>query len=323
VASSGFTRNIAASPAVPLVFEDDFDFDDNSNGSMLKGSYSSVESTKAAASKSNLLPAPVAQAATRAVSKAPAVAPVVVFEEPNVVLNIRDLAIDPHVAALKGDASLAKERYRALSVKLLNLADRRKMKTLLVTSAQADDGKTTIATGLAWSLAKGAERRVLLIDASQTLSAAGRMLGIEPKRGWLNMLDGSSVLKQALIRFDPNGLYLLSAGTTSAPLSSDVCPPRLETMIAQLAPQFDLVIVDSGSILDSLEAQRLASALDGVVIVARANHTRQSEIAAARKLVPKERRLGVVLNDSGLDTVSNTRAGRWNGFVASLFRRRS
>src|SRR4030095_2471209 len=115
------------------------------------------------------------------------------------------------VAALTGDDLLATERYRTLAMKLLSLTDQRKIKTVLITSAQEGDGKTTVATGAAWSLAKIAERRVLLIDASPT-SSLGRMLGIEPKRGWVNLLDGSSELKQAVVRLQPNGLYVLTAG---------------------------------------------------------------------------------------------------------------
>lgn len=324
-AASGLSRNPSSAASVPFVFEENFDLTEDPNTSTYSESSAAVESTEvpAAVSVPTLVPRPVVPLGHSPVSKAPAPsAPVIAFEEPSEVSSIRDLAIDPHVAALTGDDSLATERYRALAVKLLNLTDRRKMKTVLITSAQASDGKTTIATGAAWSLAKGAERRVLLIDASPTSSSVGQMLGIEPKRGWLNLLDGSSDLKQALIRLEPNGLYLLTAGAMSATHPSDAWSARLEDLIADLAPRFDLVIVDSGSILESSEAQRLASVLDGTVIVARANHTHHSKVTAARKLVPKERRLGVVLNESGVDAEIAHRAGRGNGLVGRLFGRR-
>jgi capsular exopolysaccharide synthesis family protein len=225
----------------------------------------------------------------------------IAFEEPRNVSNIRHLAIDPHVAALADDDPIAVERYRALAVKLMDLADRRKLKTLLITSAEAGEGKTTVATGTAWSLAKHPERRVLLIDASPNSSAVGRMLGIDPQCGWLNLLNGSCELKNALIRLEPNGLYVLTPGATADPHSSDTSSSQLEDLIVELVPRFDLVIVDSSPILESSEAQRLATILDGAVIVARASHTHHSKVTAARKLVPKERRLGVVLNESEVD----------------------
>ena len=319
----GFSRKPSSAAALPFVFEDHFDLTEDPTTSRYGESCAAVESPEVPSAVSKLANLPRSVPLARRPSSKPQApsAPVSAFEEPKEVSSIRDLAIDPHLAALTS-VSLATERYRALAVKLLNLTDRRKMKTLLITSAQAGDGKTTIATGAAWSLAKGSERRVLLIDASPTCSPAGRMLGIEPKRGWLNLLEGSSELKQVLIRLEPNGLYLLTAGAISAQPLNEAWSARLEDLIADLARRFDLVIVDAGSILESYEAQRLASVLDGVVIVARANHTHHAKVTAARKLVPKERRLGVVLNESGVDAEIARQATSRNGLVGRWFGRR-
>jgi len=320
-AAQGFSRNTSSAATSPVVFDDGVNPAEGRGISAYNRSSSRVKSAE--------LPAGVKAPALSqrvsvpgiAVTKPPAQAtPVSAFAEPTGVSNIRDLAIDPHVAALFGANTVATARCRALAVKLLSLTARRKIKTLLITSAQAGDGKTTIATGVAWALAKGAQRRVLLVDAIPGSSSIGRMLGIEPKRGWLNVLDRTSELKEAIIRVEPNGLYLLTAGAVSAlPPGSDWAT-RLEDLIAELAPRFDLVIVDSGSILDSSGAQRMASVLDGVVIVARANHTDRIKANTVRKLVPKERRLGVVLNESESSPEIVHQATR--GLVGRLFGRK-
>lgn len=315
-----------SSATAPFVFDDNPDLTQDFSAAGFSESSTAVESTKfpAAVAVPARVPRPGGPLVRRTVSETPATsAPVVTFEEPTEVLSIRDLAVDPHVAALKGEDSSAMASYSALSAKLLNLAARRKLKTFLITSAQSGAGTTTIATGAAWSLAKGAERRVLLIDASSASSSVARMLGIEPKLGWLNLLDGSSELKQALIRLEPNGLYVLTAGATAAGPFAEAASSRLQNLIAEMASRFDLVIVDSGSLLESPEAQHLATVLDGVVIVARANHTHHSKVTAARKLIPKERRLGVVLNDSELDAAEIThRRIKGRGLVGRLFGRK-
>lgn len=249
-------------------------------------------------------------------------APVITFEEPSEVSNIVDLAIDPRVATLTREDPLAVERYRALAVKLLNLAERRKLKTLLITSAEAGEGKTTVATVVAWSLAKHPERRVLLIDANPGSPSVGSTLGIDPEHGWLNLVDRSCELKHALVRLDPNGLYVMTPGPLAAPRSTDAMSSRLEDVIAELAPRFDLVVVDSPAILESPEAQRLAAVLDGAVIVARAGHTHHSKVTAARKLVPKERRLGVVLNESEAGAEFGHRRRGKSSLVGRLFGRK-
>jgi Mrp family chromosome partitioning ATPase len=79
------------------------------------------------------------------------------------------------------------------------------------------------------------------------------------------------------------------------------------------------VVVDSGSLLESPDAQRLATVLDGVVIVARASHTHHSKVTAARKLVPKERRLGVVLNESEIDARIAPRANKGTSLLGRFF----
>jgi len=258
-------------------------------------------------------PAPVVQAPTGAPVK---------FDEPIDVSNIRDLAVDQHVAALTGADTQAGERYRSLAAKLLNLADRRKLKTLLITSAEQGEGKTTVATGAAWLLAKQPGRRVLLIDARPDSSSVGRMFGIDRKRGWLNLIDGSCELKQALTRLEPNGLYVLTAGSSAASQTTDELSSRLEDLIADLATQFDLVIVDSGSIIQSSEAQRLAAVLDGVVIVARAGNTNRNKVNTARKLIPKERRLGVVLNEAEAGAEIADRVSKRKSLAGRLFGRK-
>lgn len=262
-----------------------------------------VGSTEPAGAASAPLPRRAGPLSPRSLfeSSAASLPPAAAFEEPSEVASITGLTVDPHLAAVTGEDAPAVERYRTLAAGLLKIAERRKLKTLLITSAEATEGKTTVAINLAWSLARNPGRRVLLIAGSLSSSSASRMLGIDPKRGWLNLAKGSCKPKDAMVRLDPSGLYVMTSGAQSAAQSSDALSSRLEDVISDLAPRFDMVVVDSLPILESSEPQRLATVLDGTVIVARACHTHHRKVTAARKLVPKERRLGLVLNESDVD----------------------
>lgn len=260
------------------------------------------------------LPRRAAPSSPRPVFESPAASqpPTAAFEEPSEVSNVDSLRLAPHLAAINGKDRPAAEGYRALAVKVRTLAERQKLKTLLVTSAVAGEGKTTVAINLAWCLAQkplvqrslASKRRVLLIDATRT-GDTGRALGINPKRGWLSLADKSCEPKQTMCRLDPNGLYVMTSGADFAAEVPEALSARLEDVIAELAPQFDAIVVDSPPILDSPDTERLATVLDGSVIIARAGCTHHSKVTAARKLVPKARRLGVVLNES--DARSSTR----------------
>ncbi len=316
-----FSFNVSSAATARSAFEDNLPLLEDLVTSAAGGSFIAAESADVGAT--TLVPRPAASLARRAVAEPTAPgAPVITFEEPSEISNIRDLAIDPRVATLTRGDPLAVERYRALAVKLLNLAERRKLKTLLITSAEAGEGKTTVATAVAWSLAKHPERRVLLIDANPASPSVGRTLGLDPKRGWLNLVDRSCELKHALVRLDPNGLYVMTPGPLAALQSTDAMSSRLEDVIAELAPRFDLVVVDAPAIIESPDAQRLAAVLDGAVIVARAGHTHHSKVTAARKLVPKERRLGVVLNESEAGAEFAHRRRAKSSLVGRLFGRK-
>jgi len=218
-----------------------------------------------------------------------------VFEEPVEIHNISSLAIAPHLVTLAGTDARAAERYRTLAARLLSMAERSRLKTFLITSAEASEGKTTVAVNLAWSLAKRPERRVLLLDVNTDSRAMSHALGIASKN--------NPAARNGLMRLDPNGLYALSQAAPSA------------GALAELASRFDIVVVDSQSILESADTQNLAASLDGTVIVARAGRTDRRKVTAARKFVPKSKRLGLILNEIDLDAEGSfTRARKRSVF---------
>jgi capsular exopolysaccharide synthesis family protein len=221
-----------------------------------------------------------------------------VFVEPNRSANLTDLTVDPHLAALTGLDELAAERYRTLAVRLLNFAARRKLKSLLVTSAREAEGKTTVATNLAWVMAKSSERRVLLIDADLRNPSVSRMLGIKAGCDLLELAEGRLMLTDAAIRIDPNGLYVLASRAANA---DALASSRIESLLRELEQYFDFIIIDAPPIAEFADAQRLASIADGAMMVTRAGCTHHNAVTDALKLVPKERRLGVVLNEAQAD----------------------
>jgi protein-tyrosine kinase len=238
----------------------------------------------------------------RRLQVAPRPSPPPVFSEPQATLSIDSLNLEAHLVALNGSDVLAAERYRTLAVRLLNLASRqgKKMKTFLITSAKEGEGKTTVATNLAWVMAKPNERRVLLIDANLQHSSVSHKLNLDPQYGWLDVIEGHKKFAEAAIRLDPNGLYILSARKlmNGAAPADQLTSLRLEKLFTELEPHFDFILIDAPPILDSADAQRMASIMDGTVMVSRAGHTPHTQVTDALKLVPKERRLGIVLNEA-------------------------
>lgn len=244
----------------------------------------------------------------RRLQVAPMPKPTVVFTEPSAVFSANNLTVEPHLVAINGSDVLAAERYRTLAVRLLNMVSQhdKKTKTLLITSAKEGEGKTTVATNLAWVMAKPGERRVLLIDAHIQNSSVCAKLKLNPQCGWLDVVDGNSKLVDAAIRLDPNGLYIMSPrkmenGSTNTVTSDVLTSSRVERLFKELEQYFDFILIDAPPILDSADAQRIASLVDGTVMVTRAGRTNHTDVTDALKLIPKERRLGIVLNEARLE----------------------
>jgi protein-tyrosine kinase len=259
--------------------------------------------------------APREMVATTSRMRVAQVKPAPELVEPRQIASAFNLTVDPHLAAITGSDVLASERYRTLAVRVLNMAARQKLKSLLVSSADEGEGKSTVATNLAWVMAKPGERRVLLLDADLRYPSVCRGLGLEAHCGWLDLIEGSASLKDAAIRVDPNGLYVLAPGSTREPktraesefhtgytgASDALTSSRVEKLIRELERHFDFIVIDGPPIVEFADAQRLASILDGTMMVVRAGHTHHSRVTGALKLVPKDRRVGVVLNESQMD----------------------
>jgi Mrp family chromosome partitioning ATPase len=249
------------------------------------------------------------------------------FEEPRQIVNVKSLKIAPHVAALAGGDALAAERYRTLAVRLATLAPRRKIKSIVVTSAASGEGKSTVAVSLAWTLARTGARRVLLLEANPRAAAIRDLLGVQPSRGWLELKDVPAQLAGTMLRIDPNGLYVMTTRGAAEQNRADdgafgeaLMSARFEHLLAGLASHFDLIVIDAPALLDCAEAQQIAAIADATVIVTRAGRTPHRRLAEATDLVPQERRLGVILNECEV-TGDVARRGGKRSLLSRLLRR--
>lgn len=138
-------------------------------------------------------------------------------------------------------------------------------KTLLVTSAMSGEGKTSLTTHLAVSLAS-AGRRVLLIDADMRRPAVHKVLGLTSKPGLAELLMGTAVLDKVTLACKINGLYLVPAGQYTREAAAALSTERWQNVLRECGSQYDFVLVDSPPILPVADALAIAKNVDGVLI---------------------------------------------------------
>ncbi|HEX5439225.1 MAG TPA: polysaccharide biosynthesis tyrosine autokinase [Gemmatimonadaceae bacterium] len=201
--------------------------------------------------------------------------------------------------------SEAAEAYRQLRTKLLFSQLDRPMKTMAITSALPQDGKTTIAANLATTFAQQ-KMRVLLIDCDLRRPAQHTLFGVPREPGLTELLHeepGTWVIQQTAVE----GLSLISAGRPASEPSELLGSPRMRTVLATLSEMFDVVILDSPPVLAVTDAAILAAMVDGVLLAVRAGKTNRAtaQLAMQQLIDVGARVIGGVLNDPDRKTTAH------------------
>ncbi len=188
------------------------------------------------------------------------------------------------------------ERFRTLRSRLYKIGSTRKLKTVLITSGVAAEGKTFVASNLAQSIIQQPELRVLLIDADLRSSRLHLLFGAPNCPGLSDYLRGE-VDEYAVVQKGLNeNLFLIPGGSQASNPSELLLSERMKQLLSLVTPVFDWIIIDSPPALPVHDASIIADMVDGVLFVIRAGTT-DAEIAerTAAEFQGKNL-LGVVLN---------------------------
>jgi len=212
-------------------------------------------------------------------------------------IPVRDGKVAPGFVACRDDPrSQGAEAYRSLrtSVKFASLD--RPIKVLQVTSASSGEGKTTTVANLAVVLAQGGDR-VAVLCCDLRRPAIHERFGEPLVAGFTDVLVGDASLSSAIRRVDPN-LLILPAGSRPPNPSELLSTQRASAVISALAEEFDVVLLDSTSVLavtDALVVSRLA---DATLVVIDSRTTKRNALRRTLQMLHQINApvLGLVLN---------------------------
>jgi protein-tyrosine kinase len=169
---------------------------------------------------------------------------------------------------------------------------------LAIVSAQRREGRSFIAANLAVLFAQLGER-TLLIDADLRNPCQHRLFGIDNRTGLSAVLSGRAGLEQVqLIPSLPN-LSVLPAGALPPNPVDLLARPLFPQMLRQLAPQLDVILLDSPASADTGDAQAIVVRAGAALIVARRDAARTWRVqgVSQRFVEAKATIVGSVLND--------------------------
>lgn len=194
--------------------------------------------------------------------------------------------------------SVAAEEFRALRTNLQFVNVDGAARTFVVTSSVPNEGKTTVATNLAISLAQSGAS-VALVDADMRKPSVARVMGVDGEVGLSSLLVGMVELEDVLHRWGKGGeFFVLPAGRIPPNPSELLGSEEMERVLALLNEHFDYVILDTPPVLAVTDAAVLSRITGGTIVVTGVGLARKNEVAAALETIGgiANRLSGIVVN---------------------------
>lgn len=205
----------------------------------------------------------------------------------------RALRALPMRDALDDPMSAQAEAYHSIAVALDSAAGGLP-KTLLITSANPSEGKSTSALGIARSLA-AMRRRVLLVDGDLRRPSTTFLSNDTTKPGFADLLERISGVDRSVDREIDEPFGVVRAGEAPSNPVALLAVDRIRRVFERLAAKHDIIIIDGPPILGLADAVQLARSVDSVMVVVEANRTHMSELDNALSRLPQDNLVGGVI----------------------------
>lgn len=189
------------------------------------------------------------------------------------------------------------EIYKTLRTNTMFSAVDADLKTILLTSTQPGEGKTTTIANLAVTFAKE-NKKVLIVDADLRKPMQHQFFMKTNQIGLSLYLLGQFAVEEVITETHIPNLWLLPSGRIPPNPSEMLGSARMAVLINKLKEMYDVILIDSPPALAVTDAQILAALSDGVILLIHSGKVKRSSVkrALANLDRAKARMLGVVLN---------------------------
>lgn len=197
------------------------------------------------------------------------------------------------------------EAYRTLQLNCSFLNPDKKLKSMLITSAGAGEGKTLTSLNIAQLFAREGTK-TLIIDCDLRRPKIHKILNINQEPGLTNILINKAADLESYVQiYDNENLAVLTCGTLPPNPSEILNSKRMEDILTQAQDIYKLIIIDAPPIISVTDSIILGGKVDGVLLVVRSGKTSQEAALKAKKIleISKINIAGSVLNDVDLKSV--------------------
>jgi len=209
-------------------------------------------------------------------------------------------ALQTHLDPVGMVAEAARSIARAVALRNVDQSEDRTGRTLLITSFEPLEGRTTLASNLALAMAQSG-LRVLLVDANCRAPRLHQIYKIDNGYGLYDVLAGQLGRSPAICPTVIDGVDLLPCGAMPVNAVEVLNSDTLTDVLGELTDRYDQVIIDSPSLGRGVEARLLAACCDASLLVASTRPTTRHHLEQSQQLLQSvgARVVGVVINEPG------------------------
>ncbi|GJM43618.1 MAG: tyrosine protein kinase [Gemmatimonadota bacterium] len=189
--------------------------------------------------------------------------------------------------------------FRRIFTRVARRAQEEKLRTILFTSSEQGEGKTTSASLFAIVACQYHGLRTCLVDADLHRPRIGEMFEVPREPGLAEILKDNYSIETTLKPSRYENLKILTAGGKHPFPSELLLPDRLATTFGKLKLLFDVIVVDAPPLLPVSDSAVLSREVDGVVLVVRAGRTQKDVAVRAKRILDDvgSNVIGVVVNN--------------------------
>lgn len=196
----------------------------------------------------------------------------------------------------KKPKSIVAEAYRTLRTNIQYSSFDNEVRTIVITSSEPGEGKSTTAGNIALSFAQ-ADKKTVIIDCDLRKPSLHKKFKISNMVGLSDILIGKEKLDTAVHHYNDD-LDVITSGKLP-PNPSEMLGSRImEKLLIVLKETYDVIILDTAPLSAVTDAQILSTKADGIILVVRAQQTKKESVLQAKNLLDKvgANILGTVLN---------------------------
>lgn len=233
---------------------------------------------------------------------------------------------DERLIKVVGFSNRTAESFRVLRSKILLPQDGRPApKTIMVTSALPQEGKTFVTANLGIALAQGVDQHALLVDCDLRAPSLAQLFGISSEHGLANYLQGNNDLGSLLRRTSSMKLSILASGLPPVNPAELLGSARMQNLVEELSDRYPdrYVIFDTPPLEVASESKVLSQAVDAVVLVVRQGTSSKALVEKFISDIGKDKIIGVIFNGYKTNFISTRLVDKSHYYYGNYYNNKS